>query len=119
MRILQIHNRYRSSAPSGENRVVENEAAALREQGHTVTRFERFSDDISGWKTPKKALLPAKLIWNGESYKSLGRAIREDRPDVVHVHNTFPLLSPSVLHAVLERAGAGSSHFAQLPPHVP
>ena len=99
MRILQIHNRYRSSAPSGENRVVDNEAAALREQGHTVMRFERFSDDISGWKAPKKALLPAKIVWSGESYKSLGRAIRDDRPDVVHVHNTFPLLSPSVLQA--------------------
>ena len=99
MRVLQLHNRYRSSAPSGENRVVDNEAAALRAQGHTVLRFERHSDDISGWPVAKKAVLPAKILWSSESYKSLRRALRADRPDVVHVHNTFPLLSPSVLQA--------------------
>jgi glycosyltransferase involved in cell wall biosynthesis len=99
LRILQVHNRYRSSAPSGENRVVEIEAAALRRQGHTVQRFERFSDEIAGWGVPKKALLPGKIVWSSETYKSLVRELREHRPDVVHVHNTFPLLSPSVLHA--------------------
>ncbi len=99
MRVLQVHNRYRSSSPSGENRVVDNEATALRLDGHTVDRFERYTEDIEQWSTVKKALLPVRILWNPETYADLVRTLRGSRPDVVHVHNTFPLLSSSVLQA--------------------
>lgn len=46
MKILLIHNRYRSAAPSGENRVVDQEGEALAAQGHEVMRFGRSSDEI-------------------------------------------------------------------------
>jgi glycosyltransferase involved in cell wall biosynthesis len=94
-----VHNRYRSSTPSGENRVVDNEATALRHRGHTVNRFERYTEEIEQWSAVKKALLPGRILWNPEAYTSLVRILRNSRPDVVHVHNTFPLLSSSVLHA--------------------
>ena len=55
MRVMQVHNRYRSAAPSGENRVVDTEGAALAELGHDVVRFERFSDDIETWSRRRKA----------------------------------------------------------------
>jgi len=48
LRVLVVHNRYRSSAPSGENRVVDRERAALAGLGHEVVRFERDSDEIEG-----------------------------------------------------------------------
>ncbi|MGP8205040.1 MAG: glycosyltransferase family 4 protein [Acidimicrobiales bacterium] len=101
MRVLQVHNRYRSSAPSGENRVVDNEAAALRLHGHTVDRFERTSEEIAGSSLGRKLLLGGQVLWSIGSYNSLTRHLRESRPDVVHVHNTFPLLSASVLQACL------------------
>jgi glycosyltransferase involved in cell wall biosynthesis len=94
-----VHSRYRSSAPSGENRVVDQEGAALAELGHEVARFERRSDDISGWPKAKQAALPAMVVWNAAASRELTAALRAFRPDVVHVHNTFPLLSASVLHA--------------------
>jgi glycosyltransferase involved in cell wall biosynthesis len=99
MRILLVHNRYRSSAPSGENRVVDQEGQALAALGHDVMRFGRSSDEIEQWSMAKKASLPARSIWNPETYRGLRAALREHRPDVVHVHNTFPLLSAAVLHA--------------------
>ncbi len=99
MKILQVHNRYRSSSPSGENRVVDNEASALRRHGHVVDQFERFSEEIEGWSAPKRALLPGRVVWSTEAYRALTRHLRQQRPDVVHVHNTFPLLSPSVFEA--------------------
>ena len=99
MRILVVHGRYRSAAPSGENNVVDRESAALAAAGHDVHRFERHSDEIDGWSTARKATLPVKVIWNGESRRDLAACLAEVRPDVVHVHNTFPMLSPSVLHA--------------------
>ena len=99
MRILLVHNRYRSAMPSGENRVVDQEGEALAALGHEVRRFTRDSDEISQWSLPKKASLPARTIWNWESFRDLKAVLREYQPEVVHVHNTFPLLSAAVLHA--------------------
>lgn len=99
MRILLVHNRYRSAMPSGENRVVDQEGEALAALGHEVRRFTRESDEISQWSPLKKASLPARTIWNWESFHDLKAVLGEYQPEVVHVHNTFPLLSAAVLHA--------------------
>jgi len=104
MKILIVHNRYRSTAPSGENRVVDQESEALTAAGHSVRHFERHSDDIEEWPALKKAALPARVVWSPASRYDLSRDLFRHRPDVVHIHNTFPLLSPSVLYAC-RRAG--------------
>lgn len=105
MRVLLVHNRYRRAAPSGENRVVDQEAEALAAAGHEVTRFERHSDDIEAWPAPRRALVPAMVVRNPVAGRALHAEIDRVRPDVVHVHNTFPLLSPSVVGAA---AAAGT-----------
>jgi glycosyltransferase involved in cell wall biosynthesis len=99
MKIIQVHNRYRSAAPSGENRVADTEAAALSALGHEVVRFERSSDEIERWSMARRAALPARVVWSRTAYQDLTTELRAQRPDVVHVHNTFPLLSASVLYA--------------------
>jgi glycosyltransferase involved in cell wall biosynthesis len=99
MRILLVHNRYRSAAPSGENRVVDQEGEALAALGHEVRRFTRESDEISQWSLLKKASVPARTVWSRESFHDMKAVLRDYQPDVVHVHNTFPLISASVLHA--------------------
>jgi glycosyltransferase involved in cell wall biosynthesis len=98
VKIVVVHSRYRSAAPSGENRVVDQEMAALTALGHEVSLFERRSDDIEGWSPARKAALPAAVVWNGPARGHLRELLRAQRPDVVHVHNTFPLLSASVLY---------------------
>ncbi len=104
MKIVVVHSRYRSVAPSGENRVVDQEGAALAALGHEVIRFERRSDDIEGWSKARKAALPANVVWNAAARRELRGNLREHRPDVVHLHNTFPLLSASVLYACRDEA---------------
>jgi glycosyltransferase involved in cell wall biosynthesis len=99
MKIAVVHNRYRSAAPSGENRVVDQEGEALEAHGHEVIRFGRDSDEIEGWSRARKAALPARVIWNTQAHRDLRAMLADRRPDVVHVHNTFPLLSSSVLYA--------------------
>jgi glycosyltransferase involved in cell wall biosynthesis len=99
MRILVVHSRYRTEMPSGENRVVDQETAALLEAGHTVERYERHSDDIPQWPLIQRATLPAQVVWGERPRRDLTAVIRRFRPDVIHVHNTFPLISPSVLYA--------------------
>lgn len=104
MKVLLVHNRFRSAGPSGENRVVDQESEALAGAGHEVLRFGADSDEIKSWTLLKKAQVPARLIWNPASRRDLKHALTEHRPDVVHVHNTFPLLSDTVLYACRDAA---------------
>lgn len=99
MRVLLVHNRYRSSQPSGENAVVEDEARLLSEHGCAVEQLVTESDAIAGWGLRKRATLPLRVVWSREGYRLTVDSIRRFRPDVVHFHNTFPLLSPSALWA--------------------
>ncbi|WP_415953144.1 glycosyltransferase family 4 protein [Streptomyces sp. KLOTTS4A1] len=99
MHILVVHNRYSSAQPSGENRVVDEETALLRSAGHRVELFERRSDDIRTRSLAGKAAVPLLVPWNPAVRKELTAHLRATRPDVVHIHNVFPLLSPAVLAA--------------------
>ncbi|MBQ1089728.1 glycosyltransferase family 4 protein [Streptomyces sp. B93] len=99
MHVLVVHNRYASAQPSGENKVVDQEVALLREGGHRVEVFERRSDDIAARSLPGKATVPLLVPWNPAVRRELAARLRAGRPDVVHVHNVFPLLSPAVLAA--------------------
>jgi glycosyltransferase involved in cell wall biosynthesis len=99
LRVLVVHNRYRSEQPSGENNVVDQEVALLAEGGHDVSLFERRSDDISAMSLPGKVAVPLRVPWNRAVRAELAAKLRAERPDVVHIHNTFPLLSPSVVAA--------------------
>lgn len=97
MRVLVVHNRYASAQPSGENKVVDQEVALLREAGHRIEVFERRSDDIAARSLPGKAAVPLLVPWNPAVRAELAALLRAGRPDVVHIHNVFPLLSPAVL----------------------
>ncbi|MEU0398682.1 glycosyltransferase [Streptomyces sp. NPDC006197] len=99
MHVLVVHNRYSSAQPSGENRVVDEEVALLRAAGHRVDLFERRSDDIAGRSLLGKAAVPLLVPWNPAVRTELAARLRSERPDVVHVHNVFPLLSPAVIAA--------------------
>jgi glycosyltransferase involved in cell wall biosynthesis len=99
MHVLVVHNRYSSAQPSGENNVVDQEVELLRGAGHRVELFERRSDDIAARSLPGKAALPLLVPWNPAVRSELAARLRAEQPDVVHVHNVFPLLSPSVLAA--------------------
>jgi glycosyltransferase involved in cell wall biosynthesis len=109
MKVLIVHNRYRSAQPSGENAVVDTEAALLAGQGCAVSMLEARSDDIASWPLARRAALPGRVVWSIDGYRRTSAAIARFRPDVVHFHNTFPLLSPSSLWAA-RQSGAGVVH---------
>ncbi len=106
MKVVLVHNFYGSEAPSGENAVVDAEAALLRGRGHRLVEFFRHSDEIRG--RGAVGLLEGGLAtpWNPMVRRKLRRLLVEERPDVMHVHNSFPLLSPSVFSAA---AGLGTA----------
>lgn len=103
MRILIAHNRYRSQEPSGEDRVVDQEATLLEQGNHEVRLVERRNDEIATFPAVKKAAIPLSVVWNPIAGHSLTQALDDFHPDVVHIHNLFPLMSPSVLQACHRR----------------
>ncbi len=97
MRILQLHNRYQIRG--GEEGVVQAEQALLTQYGHQVETLEVSNDDIA---TPiDKGLAAMRAIYSLPAKSQVAAAIARYRPDIVHVHNFFPLLSPSVYDACL------------------
>ena len=104
LKILLVHNYYGSAAPSGENQVFEAERGLLRQRGHTVREFVRHSNEIRGqgaWGAVQGAFA---VPWNPWSVIAIRRAVDAFQPDVVHVHNTFPLISPGIFPAIGPRA---------------
>jgi glycosyltransferase involved in cell wall biosynthesis len=89
-----MHSRYASGSSSGENRVVDDEVALLREAGHDVALWSpEPADGVSGIG------LGASAVWSRNAVGELRRLEAEHDPDVIHVHNLFPLVSPAVLRA--------------------
>lgn len=104
MKVLLAHNYYGSAAPSGENQVFEAEGKLLRERGHEVSEFIRHSDairDKGAWGVVQGAL---STPWNHFAAKAIEKMVEALQPDIVHVHNTFPLLSPAIFPAIGHRA---------------
>lgn len=100
MKVMLVHNFYGSSSPSGENQVFEAEKKLLKSRGHEVFEFTRHSDEIRAlgtWGDVRGALATP---WNPWMYQAVKDAVSRFKPDVVHVHNTFPLLSPSLFKAI-------------------
>lgn len=104
MKILLVHNYYGSSAPSGENRVVEAEKCLLLRKGHEVLEFSRHSDELRS--TGLMGMIKGALAtpYNPFIVRAIQKDIADFKPDVVHVHNTFPLISPSIFSAIGNRA---------------
>jgi glycosyltransferase involved in cell wall biosynthesis len=94
MNVLLVHNYYQQ--PGGEDRVFRQEGALLESKGHHVVRYEVHNDEIRSTDGLRLAL---NTIWNPSSSAHVRRMIRQEHIDVMHVHNTFPLISPAIYYA--------------------
>lgn len=95
MKILLLHNRYQ--IPGGEDTAVRRESEMLRDSGVTVDLLEVDNDAIAGVGQKVKAALQVTYSLSGRH--RVGDRIAQFRPDIVHVHNFFPVLTPSVYDA--------------------
>jgi glycosyltransferase involved in cell wall biosynthesis len=104
MRVLAVHNYYYSRNPSGENVVFDAECELLRRNGHQVDLHVRRSDEIraqGAWGAVKGAMATP---WNPFEARRLRKDVDRLQPNVMHVHNTFPLISPAIFRAIGRRA---------------
>src|SRR5262249_5187194 len=99
--ILLVHNFYQQ--PGGEDQVFTEEANLLEKNGHSIFRFTMDNDAIEGMG---KLTLAKKTIWNAKSHADLKTFIGKNQVEVVHCHNTFPLVSPAGYYAAHEAGAA-------------
>jgi glycosyltransferase involved in cell wall biosynthesis len=98
MRILFAHNQYQR--PAGEDVVVEAELELLRSHHHTVDLFAVDNQSIQGAIAKAKAAVSA--VYSFHNKQRFQEKIHQFKPDIVHVHNFFPLLSPALYDACHE-----------------
>jgi glycosyltransferase involved in cell wall biosynthesis len=100
MKILLTHNTYQDRG--GEDVVCVQERELLESAGHEVVEYQRHNSEIRTYSTLRKISLLGRTVWAGDSRKEFAGLLRQSRPDVVHIHNTFPLISPSIYWACRE-----------------
>jgi|YelNatPaOPRAMG01_1025707.scaffolds.fasta_scaffold14990_3 glycosyltransferase involved in cell wall biosynthesis len=94
MKVLLVHNEYQQ--PGGEDAVFRLERDLLTSFGHHVVTYVRTNHEISGHSKAGRISLLKQTIWAEDSRRDIARILTEERPDVVHVHNTFMRISPSI-----------------------
>lgn len=95
--ILIVHNYYQ--IPGGEDTVVANETEMLKKHGHKVVLYVRHNSELNSMSKLRKLFLPFTTVYNTKTAKDIKRIIRQENIDIVHVHNTLNLISPSVYYA--------------------
>jgi glycosyltransferase involved in cell wall biosynthesis len=96
--VLCVHNRYMQ--PGGEDQVFESEARLLAENGCRVEKVEEQTTYPDG--LVRKISAAVDCVWSRSWHQEFKSLLRNLQPDVVHVHNFFSVISPSVYYACKE-----------------
>jgi len=97
LKILFIHNKY--GRFSGEEAVIEAQMKLLKANGHEIIDYFRSSEELEEMPNANiKAFFSA--LYNPKSIKELIELIEKENPEVVHIHNLYPLISPAILSVI-------------------
>ncbi len=97
MKVLVIHCRYRQ--PAGEAAAVRAHIDLLRQHGHEVILYTRDNREIDQSGIGRKAVIGLETVCSKRTVREIEALVERERPDVAHVHNVFPLISPSAYTA--------------------
>src|SRR5712692_6348337 len=97
MKILLIHNTYQQSG--GEDVVFEQERRLLQQHGHEIVTYQRSNHEIEQLSMFERIALVTRIIAADDSKQQVWKILEMFQPDLVHAHNTFMMISPSVYEA--------------------
>ncbi len=100
MKIILVHNSYQQ--PGGEDVIFEQERKMLEDAGHQVVAYCRSNWDAEAYPGIRRLSLAKRTIWAPDTRRHFARLLQQEKPDLVHVHNTFVMISPSIYSACLE-----------------
>jgi glycosyltransferase involved in cell wall biosynthesis len=97
VKILLVHNTYQYRG--GEDVVFEQEQRLLTAAGHEVLAYQRDNHEIGEYSAVRRLSLIGRTVWASDSHREFESLLRQNRPEIVHAHNMFPLISPSIYWA--------------------
>jgi glycosyltransferase involved in cell wall biosynthesis len=97
LKILLAHNKYQ--IPGGEEVVLEQEKHLLEDAGHEVITYCRSNHEIEKFNCLERLTLIGRTVWAVDTEREFSQLLTREKPDIVHVHNTFFMLSPSIYGA--------------------
>jgi glycosyltransferase involved in cell wall biosynthesis len=101
MKVMIVHNTYREAG--GEDVVFENEKRLLQRNGHIVIPYVRSNLELQDTYFLDRIATASEMIWSSKSRHEFAAIVDAERPDIVHVHNTFMAISPSIYSACSAR----------------
>jgi len=102
MKIVLVHNSYQQRG--GEDAVFEQERTMLERAGHRVVVFQRSNSEIQDFTPIERLALPINTVWSSGVRRDFSRLLAREAPDLVHVHNTFVMISPAIYSACREKS---------------
>jgi glycosyltransferase involved in cell wall biosynthesis len=100
VKIILVHCRYQQTG--GEDIVFGQERRLLERAGHQVVVFDRSNEEANSYAGIKRLVLLQKAVWNGDTRREFAEVLRAEQPDLVHIHNTWIMISPSIYAACRE-----------------
>jgi glycosyltransferase involved in cell wall biosynthesis len=100
MKIVLVHNSYQQ--PGGEDVVFEQECKLLENAGHRVIEYRRSNFEVDAYPGLRRFQLAGRAVWSADTRQQFERLLEQEKPDLVHVHNTFVMVSPSIYSACRE-----------------
>jgi glycosyltransferase involved in cell wall biosynthesis len=97
MKILLVHNSYQQ--PGGEDVVFEQERRLLELNGNIVITYRRSNWEVTAYSGLRRLKLVGRTIWARDARQQLAELLDQEKPDLVHVHNTLVMVSPSIFSA--------------------
>lgn len=101
MKIILAHNKYREAG--GEDVVFENEKRLLERNGHTVISYVRSNTEVPSESLLDRLAIAPQMVWSSKTRREFAAILGRERPDIVHIHNTFMVISPSIYYACGEQ----------------
>jgi glycosyltransferase involved in cell wall biosynthesis len=101
MKIVLVHNTYREAG--GEDVVFESEKRLLERAGHRVIPYVRNNTELESSTLIHRIAIVPRMIWSSKARNEFAAILDAENPDLVHVHNTLMVISPSIYSACSER----------------
>jgi glycosyltransferase involved in cell wall biosynthesis len=101
MKIMMVHNYYQERG--GEEVVFESEKRLLEQAGHTVIPYVRSNMELNSASVLDRIAIAQRMFWSPRSRSEVSALLDSASPDIVHIHNTFMVISPSIYSACSER----------------
>jgi glycosyltransferase involved in cell wall biosynthesis len=100
LKILIVHNAYQQ--PGGEDVAFSQEQQMLERAGQQVVVYRRSNWEVEAYRGIRRISLAKRTIWASDTRQEFAQLLSREKPDVVHVHNTFVMISPSIYSACYE-----------------